>query len=71
MRNVFFFFAPRLVCPRGLTHPSPLDYNDSLKPSKPRRRELKWDIVKDKDATIVWLDKWEMADLTNLRSFKV
>lgn len=34
-------------------------------------RELKWDIVKDKDASMVWLDKWEMTDLTNLRHFKV
>lgn len=37
------------------------------------RRSLKWDVHEkdDKDATIVWLDRWEHADLTNLRTFKV
>jgi hypothetical protein len=32
---------------------------------------LKWDIVKDKDATIAWLDTWDTADTANLRPFKV
>lgn len=34
-------------------------------------RQLKWDIVKDKDATIAWLDTWDTGDTGNLRPFKV
>jgi len=34
-------------------------------------RELKWPIVKDKDASFVWLDKWDIPELSNLRNYKV
>ena len=32
---------------------------------------LNWTIVKDAEASIVWLDKWSMNDLANLRLYKV
>lgn len=34
-------------------------------------KQLGWDIARDKDASIAWLDKWETADMANLRYFKV
>lgn len=34
-------------------------------------RGLGWDVVPEKDASILWLDKWETSDMTNLRYAKV
>lgn len=60
-----------LRCLRTIPH-----HNIGLKRNKYRvvRRianELQWPIVKDSDASIVWLDKWGMSDLANLRLYKV
>jgi hypothetical protein len=34
-------------------------------------KEMKWPIVKDKDASFVWLDKWDIPELSNLRNYKI